>query len=91
MLHSKRFGFFCWDERNQLEYKFINVNLKETPNCIKDVVETMIKQKYWKIINITSITGNIVGFSQPVHYYASKAGITDFTRDLALELTPYVI
>jgi 3-oxoacyl-[acyl-carrier protein] reductase len=71
--------------------KVINVNLKGTFNCTKAVVETMIKQKYGKIINITSIAGTVVGFLQLTHYCASKAGITGFTRALALELAPYGI
>ena len=71
--------------------KVINVNLKGTFNCTKAVVETMIKQKYGKIINITSIAGTVVGFPQLTHYCASKAGMTGFTRALALELAPYGI
>jgi 3-oxoacyl-[acyl-carrier protein] reductase len=71
--------------------KVINVNLKGAFNCTKAVVETMIKQKYGKIINITSIAGTVVGFPQLTHYCASKAGITGFTRALALELAPYGI
>jgi 3-oxoacyl-[acyl-carrier protein] reductase len=71
--------------------KVINVNLKGTFNCTRAVVETMIKQKYGKIINITSIAGTVVGFPQLTHYCASKAGITGFTRALALELAPYGI
>jgi 3-oxoacyl-[acyl-carrier protein] reductase len=71
--------------------KVINVNLKGTFNCTKAVVETMIKQKYGKIINITSIAGTVVGFPQLTHYCASKGGMTGFTRALALELAPYGI
>jgi 3-oxoacyl-[acyl-carrier protein] reductase len=71
--------------------KVINVNLKGTFNCTKAVVETMIKQKYGKIINITSIAGTVIGFPQLTHYCASKAGMTGFTRALALELAPYGI
>jgi len=71
--------------------KVINVNLKGAFNCTKAVVETMIKQKYGKIINITSIAGTVVGFPQLTHYCASKGGMTGFTRALALELAPYGI
>jgi len=71
--------------------KVINVNLKGAFNCTKAVVEAMIKQRYGKIINITSIAGTVVGFSQLTHYCASKAGMTGFTRALALELAPYGI
>jgi len=71
--------------------KVISVNLKGAFNCTKAVVETMIRQRYGKIINITSIAGTVVGFSQLTHYCASKAGMSGFTRALALELAPYGI
>jgi len=71
--------------------KVININLKGIFNCTKAVVPTMIKQKYGKIINISSIAGSVVGFLQLTHYSASKAGIVGFTRSLALELAPYGI
>jgi 3-oxoacyl-[acyl-carrier protein] reductase len=71
--------------------KVININLKGIFNCTKAVVPTMIKQKYGKIINISSIAGSVVGFLQLTHYSASKAGIVGFTKSLALELAPYGI
>jgi len=71
--------------------KVLNINLKGTFNCTKAVVPTMIKQKYGKIINISSIAGSVVGFLQLTHYSASKAGIVGFTRSLALELAPHGI
>lgn len=51
----------------------------------------MIKQKYGKIVNIASIAGAIVGFSNLVHYSASKAAIVGFTKSLALEVAQYGI
>lgn len=71
--------------------RVLNINLKGVFNCSKAVVPTMIKQKYGKIINISSIAGSVVGFTQLTHYSASKAGIVGFTRSLALELAPYGI
>ena len=71
--------------------KVLNVNLKGTFNCTRVVVPYMVKQKYGKIINISSIAGSVVGFLQLTHYSASKAGIIGFTRALALELAPYGI
>jgi 3-oxoacyl-[acyl-carrier protein] reductase len=71
--------------------KVINVNLKGTFNCTKAVLPTMIKQKYGKIINISSIAGTIVGFTQLTHYCASKAAIVGFTRALALEVAQHGI
>ncbi|GAB6944455.1 SDR family NAD(P)-dependent oxidoreductase [Vulcanisaeta sp. JCM 14467] len=72
-------------------YKVINVNLNGTFNVTKAVVPYMIKQKYGRIINISSIAGNVMGFAGLTHYSASKAGIVGFTRALALELARYGI
>jgi len=69
----------------------MNVNLKGVFNCTKAVLPAMTKQKYGKIINITSIAGTKVGFLNLVHYSASKAGILGFTKSAALELAQYNI
>lgn len=50
----------------------------------------MIKQRYGRIINISSIAGQR-GIARLVHYCASKAGVDGFTRALAVELAPYGI
>lgn len=71
--------------------KVLNINLKGCFNCTRAVVDTMIKQKSGRIINITSIAGAVVGYSNLTHYCASKAGILGFTRATALELAPYKI
>lgn len=71
--------------------KVLDVNLKGTYNCTKAVVPAMIQQRYGKIINISSIAGTTVGFTQLVHYSASKAGMVGFTKSLALELAPFGI
>ncbi|MEM7826468.1 MAG: SDR family NAD(P)-dependent oxidoreductase, partial [Candidatus Aenigmatarchaeota archaeon] len=60
--------------------KVLDVNLKGTYNCTKAVVPAMIQQRYGKIINISSIAGTTVGFTQLVHYSASKAGMVGFTK-----------
>ncbi|ADL53801.1 3-oxoacyl-[acyl-carrier-protein] reductase [Clostridium cellulovorans] len=65
--------------------KVIEVNLKGTFNCSKHVTSVMIKQKYGKIINISSVVG-IVGNAGQVNYSASKAGIIGMTKSLAKEL-----
>jgi len=67
-----------WDE-------MIRVNLKGIYNCTKSVVDNMIHQKSGKIINISSIWGE-VGASCEVHYSTAKAGIIGFTKALAKEL-----
>jgi 3-oxoacyl-[acyl-carrier protein] reductase len=86
------FPFKLFVEMTEAEWdKVLNVNLKGVFNCTKAVVPVMIKQRYGKIINISSIAGSVVGFQQLTHYSASKAGIVGFTRALALELAPYGI
>jgi len=68
----------------------INVNLKGAFNCIKAVVPYMKKQKYGKIINISSIAG-IVGSSTSIPYGISKAGLINLTKTLAKNLGKYNI
>lgn len=63
----------------------INVNLKGTFNCVKHVSPIMIKQKYGKILNISSVIG-LIGNPGQVNYAASKAGVIGMTKSLAKEL-----
>ena len=71
--------------------KVLHINLDGVFHCTKVVIPRMIKQKYGKIVNIASIAGAIVGFSNLVHYSASKAAIVGFTKSLALEVSQYGI
>jgi len=70
--------------------RVINVNLKGTFLVTRQVAPLMVKQRYGRIINISSISG-LVGFPGLSHYCASKAGVIGLTRALALELAPYNI
>ena len=63
----------------------INVNLKGTFNCIKHVYRPMMKQKYGRIINMSSVVG-IEGNAGQINYAASKAGIIGMTKSVAKEL-----
>ncbi|MCT4685749.1 3-oxoacyl-[acyl-carrier-protein] reductase [Vallitalea sp.] len=63
----------------------IRVNLKGTFNCIKHVNRTMLKQKSGRIINISSVIGEIGNVGQ-ANYAASKAGIIGLTKSMAKEL-----
>jgi 3-oxoacyl-[acyl-carrier protein] reductase len=67
-----------WDE-------VIDVNLKGTYLCTKAVARSMMKKRYGKIINITSIVG-ITGNPGQGNYSASKAGVIGFTKSMAKEL-----
>ena len=63
----------------------ININLKGTFNCIKHVYRTMMKQKYGRIINMSSVVG-VEGNAGQVNYAASKAGVIGITKSIAKEL-----
>lgn len=83
-VHLKDMTEEQWDD-------VINVNLKSVFNCTKAVLPYMIKRKYGKIINISSIAGTRNGFSELVHYCAAKAGVSGFTKAAAVELAKYNI
>jgi 3-oxoacyl-[acyl-carrier protein] reductase len=51
----------------------------------------MVERKAGKIVNLSSISGPIVAFPNLVHYSATKAAISGFTKALALEMAPYSI
>jgi len=63
----------------------ITTNLTGVFNCTKAVTRTMIKQRSGRIINITSVVGEM-GNSGQTNYAASKAGIIGFTKAAAREL-----
>jgi 3-oxoacyl-[acyl-carrier protein] reductase len=63
----------------------INVNLNGTFKVTQQVVKLMIKQRYGRIINISSIIGFIGNIGQ-ANYAATKAGLIGFTKSLAKEL-----
>lgn len=62
----------------------IRVNLKGVFNTTKIVSKYMLKKRYGKIINISSVIGQI-GNSGQSNYAASKSGLEGFTRSLAVE------
>ena len=64
--------------------KVIDVNLTSTFLLCKYSIKKMLKQKYGKIVNITSIVGHTGNLGQ-ANYAASKAGIIGMTKSLALE------
>ena len=73
-----------WDE-------VMSVDLKGVFNCTRNVLPTMVKQKYGKIINISSVAGTALGSPGLTHYSAAKAGIIGFTEALAMEVAEFGI
>jgi len=63
----------------------IDINLKGVFNCTKAVSRPMMKQRYGKIINITSVVGEM-GNPGQINYSASKAGVIGMTKTTAKEL-----
>ena len=63
----------------------INTNLTGTFRVTKLVAKGMLKQKWGRIVNISSISG-MMGNPGQANYSASKSGIDGFTRSLAKEL-----
>ena len=63
----------------------IQTNLKGAFNCIKAVTRPMMKQRYGRIVNITSVVG-VMGNPGQANYAASKAGIIGLTKSVAKEL-----
>ena len=64
--------------------KVIDVNLNSCFLMCKFAIKKMLKKKYGKIINITSIVGHTGNLGQ-ANYAASKAGIIAFSKSLAIE------
>lgn len=72
-------------------FEMININLNSMFYVTKAVAPYMVKQRYGRIINISSITGIYHGVPGLVAYGAAKAGVIGFTKCLAAELAPYNI
>jgi 3-oxoacyl-[acyl-carrier protein] reductase len=63
----------------------LNTNLKSTFNCSRAAVRHMLRKRYGRIINITSVSGQI-GNAGQTNYSSSKAGQIGFTKALAREV-----
>lgn len=71
-------------------HKVLDVNLTGVFNCLKAVIRPMMKQRYGKIVNISSIIG-LRGNIGQANYSAAKAGIIGLTKSAARELGRYGI
>ena len=67
-----------WDE-------VLAVNLTGTFHCTRAVAKSMMRQKFGRIVNVTSVIGQM-GNAGQANYAASKAGIIGFTKSVAREL-----
>ena len=65
--------------------RVLQTNLKSTFNCSKAAVRHMLRKRYGRIVNITSVSGQI-GNPGQTNYSASKAGQIGFTKALAREV-----
>jgi 3-oxoacyl-[acyl-carrier protein] reductase len=62
----------------------MDINLKGTFLCCKEAVRLMAKQRYGRIINISSVVG-FMGNAGQANYTASKAGVIGLTKTIARE------
>lgn len=63
----------------------LNINLKGIFNCTKSTLKYMMKQKYGRIVNVSSVVG-VMGNAGQANYAASKAGAIGFTKSVAKEV-----
>ncbi len=63
----------------------LDINLKGAFNCSKAAVRPMMKQRYGRIVNITSVSG-LAGQAGQTNYSSSKAGLVGLTKALAKEV-----
>ncbi len=64
----------------------ISTNLKGVYNCTKAVTKLMMKKRYGRIVNMTSVVG-ITGNAGQTNYSAAKAGVIGFSKSAAKELS----
>ena len=68
----------------------LRTNLKATFNCARAAARHMMRKRYGRIIQITSVSGQM-GNAGQTNYSASKAGQIGFTKALARELAPRAV
>jgi 3-oxoacyl-[acyl-carrier protein] reductase len=61
-------------------------NLTGTFHCTRRVLSTMMRQRFGRIVNLSSVVGVNVGNAGQANYAASKAGLVGFTKTIAREM-----
>jgi len=81
------------EETPEKDYDYVmDINLKGVFLCCQAAARIMIPQKRGSIINIASMSGTVANYPQKqAHYNASKAGVVNLTKCLAVEWAPYGI
>ncbi|MDD5591225.1 MAG: glucose 1-dehydrogenase [Dehalococcoidales bacterium] len=74
------------DMSEEILDKTLDINVKGVFIVTKAVLPSMLKQKYGRIINFSSVTGPLVADVGECAYAATKAAVWGFTRSLALEV-----
>ena len=85
---SEAVPFILIDDKDFAD--IMELNLFAAFRMCRAAVRGMIRQKYGRIVNISSITGSR-SIAGPVHYAASKGALEGLTRSLAHEVGPYGI
>jgi 3-oxoacyl-[acyl-carrier protein] reductase len=76
-----------WEEMTTADWDFIqDTNLKSAYLCSKAVFPEMKKNRYGKIVNVSSVTFLLGLPARLIHYIAAKGGVIGFTRALAREV-----
>ncbi len=83
---DKSIGNLSFDDWERV----VSTNLTGCFNCCKSVLSSMKRRNYGRIINISSVVGQIGSIGQ-VNYAASKSAVLGLTRSLALETAKYHI
>jgi len=79
------------DMPDEVRDKMFDVDIKGTFTVTKAVLPSMLKRKYGRIVNLSSVTGLLVADIGETAYAATKAAIWGFTRALAIEVAKYGI
>jgi len=79
-----------WDVTEQDYDTIMNINLKGLYFAARAAAHHMVRQRRGKIINVGSLASQI-GIAGSTVYSASKGGVLQFTRALAVELAPYKV